>query len=355
MSYEWLERAPVRAYREIRQDTDRASSRAAAIERACESLFARQAPEGFWCGELTADATLESDYILLQLWLHQPEGDVWDPPTRARIAEGRARPFWNASCPMAASISTRGGPAELSATMKAYCALKLAGHSAGQRSAAARARAHSGRWAACRPPTATSRSTSACSASTRASTRPRCRRKSCCCPATCSTKCRRGRAPSWCRFPSCRRAARTGARRPASRWTNCCCPASAWSCPSATGLSVLFHHLDRVFKVWEKRGSQRIRDAAIRAGRALDSGPHPLHRGPGRHLSGDDVLHHGARCAGLSQGPSRPGGRRPPLRIAAHRNARTASYSSPACRPSGIPPSDALRAGRSGLRATMRA
>ena len=27
---------------------------------------------------------------------------------------------------------------------------------------------------------------------------------------------------------------------------------------------MLFHHLDRVFKVWEKRGSERIRAAAIR-------------------------------------------------------------------------------------------
>ena len=27
---------------------------------------------------------------------------------------------------------------------------------------------------------------------------------------------------------------------------------------------MLFHHLDRMFKVWEKRGSERIRDAAIR-------------------------------------------------------------------------------------------
>ena len=27
---------------------------------------------------------------------------------------------------------------------------------------------------------------------------------------------------------------------------------------------MLFHHLDRVFKVWEKRGSERVRGAAIR-------------------------------------------------------------------------------------------
>ena len=31
-----------------------------------------QARDGYWCAELTADTTLESDYILFQLWLHPP-------------------------------------------------------------------------------------------------------------------------------------------------------------------------------------------------------------------------------------------------------------------------------------------
>ena len=35
--------------------------------------------------ELTADTTLESDYILLQLWLHPPVNGVWNPPTRPMI------------------------------------------------------------------------------------------------------------------------------------------------------------------------------------------------------------------------------------------------------------------------------
>ncbi|MBS1859265.1 MAG: squalene--hopene cyclase, partial [Acidobacteria bacterium] len=47
---------------------------ASAVARAADALFAQQSPDGFWCGELTADTTLESDYVLLQLWLHQPEG-----------------------------------------------------------------------------------------------------------------------------------------------------------------------------------------------------------------------------------------------------------------------------------------
>ena len=41
-------------------------------------------------------------------------------------------------------------------------------------------------------------------------------------------------------------------------------PGVSLALPKRWGLSVLFHHLDRVFKVWEKRGSERIRAAAIR-------------------------------------------------------------------------------------------
>ena len=36
-------------------------------------------------GDLTAHTTFESDYILLQLWLNQPDNGGWNPPTRARI------------------------------------------------------------------------------------------------------------------------------------------------------------------------------------------------------------------------------------------------------------------------------
>ena len=41
-------------------------------------------------------------------------------------------------------------------------------------------------------------------------------------------------------------------------------PGVSLALPKRKGLSILFHHLDRVFKVWEKRGSERIRGAAIR-------------------------------------------------------------------------------------------
>jgi squalene-hopene/tetraprenyl-beta-curcumene cyclase len=97
-----------------------------AAERALRYLLDQQRPEGYWQVELTADSTLESDYILLQLWLHPPEGGVWNPPTRHLI--GRA-----AEAILARQLPDGGfsiypeGPSEVNATVKAYFALKLAG------------------------------------------------------------------------------------------------------------------------------------------------------------------------------------------------------------------------------------
>jgi len=51
-------------------------------------LLGAQHRDGYWWADLTADTTLESDYILLELWWHPPVDGVWDPPTRDRI--GRA-------------------------------------------------------------------------------------------------------------------------------------------------------------------------------------------------------------------------------------------------------------------------
>ena len=126
MSYEWLEPARSMVRRETEQAACLAPDFAGSLQRSSDALFARQAPEGFWCGELTADTTLESDYILLQLWLHQPEGDGWTPPTHARIAKA-ARSILERQLPDGGFNIYNGGPAEVSATVKAYCALKLAG------------------------------------------------------------------------------------------------------------------------------------------------------------------------------------------------------------------------------------
>ena len=42
---------------------------AAAIDGARNCLFSEQHEEGYWCGELEADATLEADYIILHTLL----------------------------------------------------------------------------------------------------------------------------------------------------------------------------------------------------------------------------------------------------------------------------------------------
>lgn len=58
---------------------------AATARRAADYLLAKQHEQGYWWGHLTADSTLESDYILMQLWSHSPVNGVWNPPTKPLI------------------------------------------------------------------------------------------------------------------------------------------------------------------------------------------------------------------------------------------------------------------------------
>ncbi|MEP6961569.1 MAG: squalene--hopene cyclase, partial [Acidobacteriota bacterium] len=57
-----------------------------ALSRASGYLLSLRHQDGYWWGDLTADTTLESDFILLELWRHAPDADgKWNPPTRAAI------------------------------------------------------------------------------------------------------------------------------------------------------------------------------------------------------------------------------------------------------------------------------
>ena len=115
-----------------------------------------QHDQGYWWADLTADTTLESDYILLQLWLYPPVEGVWKPHTQAPDRQSRHIHSPRVSCRTADSTFIPDGPAEVSATVKAYFALKVAGIPADDpRMARARER-DSRRWAVCRRPTATS-------------------------------------------------------------------------------------------------------------------------------------------------------------------------------------------------------
>jgi squalene-hopene/tetraprenyl-beta-curcumene cyclase len=94
--------------------------------RGAIALLDLQKPDGHWCGELMADTTLESDYILLQLWLDPPRDGVWQPRQRARI-EKACRSILSRQLPDGGFWIYPGGPADVSASVKAYTSLKLGG------------------------------------------------------------------------------------------------------------------------------------------------------------------------------------------------------------------------------------
>jgi squalene-hopene/tetraprenyl-beta-curcumene cyclase len=94
---------------------------------AAEHFLSLQQPDGHWCALLTADTTLESDYILLQLWLHPPNADgEWNPPNRGQIERAAAR-ILSRQLPDGGFNIYVDGPSEISAGVKAYFALKVAG------------------------------------------------------------------------------------------------------------------------------------------------------------------------------------------------------------------------------------
>jgi squalene-hopene/tetraprenyl-beta-curcumene cyclase len=98
----------------------------AAMQAAAARLEGLQQPDGHWCAELTADTTLESDYILFQLWLYPPTRGRWEPETRPLIDKA-ARSILDRQLPGGGFNIYPGGPPEVSASVKAYLALKLAG------------------------------------------------------------------------------------------------------------------------------------------------------------------------------------------------------------------------------------
>jgi squalene-hopene/tetraprenyl-beta-curcumene cyclase len=89
-----------------------------AITRASESLVALQHSDGHWVFELEADVTIPSEFILLQHYFGRIE-----PELQARIAKYiRATQGADGGWPL-----FHGGALDLSASVKAYFALKAAG------------------------------------------------------------------------------------------------------------------------------------------------------------------------------------------------------------------------------------
>jgi squalene-hopene/tetraprenyl-beta-curcumene cyclase len=94
---------------------------AAAMDGARRALFSIQHEDGYWCGELEADTTLESDYILLHTLL----GTGTPERTAAAAREILRHQNEDGGWPI-----FRGGPSNISASVKAYFGLKLAGYCA---------------------------------------------------------------------------------------------------------------------------------------------------------------------------------------------------------------------------------
>src|SRR5580692_9747165 len=96
------------------------------MQRCAEHLLSLQHDDGYWCALLTADTTLESDYILLQLWMYAPVDGKWNPPDPGRIQRAAER-ILSRQLPDGGFNIYVQGPSEISASVKAYFALKVAG------------------------------------------------------------------------------------------------------------------------------------------------------------------------------------------------------------------------------------
>ncbi|MDR3747835.1 MAG: squalene--hopene cyclase [Acidobacteriota bacterium] len=95
---------------------------AAAMDAARQYLFSIQdRDEGYWCGELGADTTLVSDYVLLHRLLGTEDGTR----TQKCATEILNRQNGDGGWPI-----YNDGPSNISASVKAYFALKMAGYSA---------------------------------------------------------------------------------------------------------------------------------------------------------------------------------------------------------------------------------
>src|SRR5581483_6308716 len=90
-----------------------------ALARTCQWLLGTQHAAGYWVGELEGDTILESEYILLLAYLGRHQSERARKAARYIIKQQLEEGGW-ALYP--------GGELEISASVKAYFALKLTGH-----------------------------------------------------------------------------------------------------------------------------------------------------------------------------------------------------------------------------------
>jgi squalene-hopene/tetraprenyl-beta-curcumene cyclase len=90
-----------------------------AIHRAQEYVLSIQHPLGYWIGELEADSTLTSEYLMLRRFLGRVDQNLERKAANYLRAKQLPDGGWDLF---------PGSPSDISATVKAYFALKLVGH-----------------------------------------------------------------------------------------------------------------------------------------------------------------------------------------------------------------------------------
>lgn len=88
------------------------------VERAMEHLLSRQDAEGWWCGELESNVTITAEQLLLLQLLEIPDGRRFEKIALYILREQREDGAW---------AIFYDGPGDLSTTIEAYFALKVAG------------------------------------------------------------------------------------------------------------------------------------------------------------------------------------------------------------------------------------
>jgi squalene-hopene/tetraprenyl-beta-curcumene cyclase len=106
----------------LRKQTDDGGDRCWAIDQAVrlarDWLLNEQHETGYWCGELEGDSILESEYILLLTWLGRGQSEA---------AKRCAKYILSQQLPTGGWGLYPGAPLEISASVKAYLALKITG------------------------------------------------------------------------------------------------------------------------------------------------------------------------------------------------------------------------------------
>jgi len=104
-----------------KKSTENATPLDVSIERSCDFFFREQLPEGYWWAELESNVTITAEYVMLFHFLGMVDKAQEKKLARYILSKQTPEGYWTIYY---------GGPGDLSTTIEAYFALKLAGYPA---------------------------------------------------------------------------------------------------------------------------------------------------------------------------------------------------------------------------------